>query len=66
MAKREEQQAQSGRRGFLKLGLGSVAGGAALAAGGLASTAAQAAPVRSEGGYAETEHVKTYYDTARF
>ncbi len=66
MAKRDEQQPQSDRRGFLKLGLGSVAGGAALAAGGLASGTAQAAPVKSKGGYAETEHVKSYYETARF
>ncbi len=66
MAKKDDLQPQSDRRGFLKLGLGSVAGGAALAAGGLASGSAQAAPVKSEGGYAETEHVKTYYASARF
>ncbi len=63
----EDTKLRSGRRGFLKLGVGSVAGGAALAAGGLVSgTAKAAAPAKPEGGYAETDHVKSYYDTARF
>ncbi len=66
MSKREEQPAEAGRRGFLKLGLGSVAGGAALAAGGVAAGTAQAKTSSKEGGYAETEHVRTYYKSAAF
>ncbi len=66
MSKREEQPAEAGRRGFLKLGIGSVAGGAALAAGGLAAGTAQAEAPAREGGYAESEHVRTYYKSAAF
>jgi len=63
MAKKEENV--EGRRGFLKLaGVGTVLGGAALAAGG----AAQAAETVEDAGngYRETAHVKTYYDSTRF
>ena len=52
------------RRGFLKLaGLGAVASGATLVAGSQAK-----ADVRSptSAGYRETEHVKRFYETARF
>ena len=53
------------RRDFLKLaGLGSVAGGAALVAGGREAEAADKSG--SGRGYRETAHVKTYYDLARF
>ncbi len=66
MAQHDDPQRRSDRRGFLKLGLGSVAGGAAVAASGLTAGTASAAPAKSEGGYAETEHVRSYYDSARF
>lgn len=53
------------RRSFLKLaGLGTVAGGAALVSGGKSAEAAESA--KSETGYRETDHVKAYYDLARF
>ena len=54
------------RRGFLKLaGLGTVAGGVALVAG--EGTAQAATAKTSKGsGYRETDHVKTFYETARF
>ncbi len=53
------------RRGFLKLaGLGTVAGGAALVAGDKTVEAAESA--KSLTGYRETDHVKTYYELARF
>jgi hypothetical protein len=54
----------SARRNFLKLiGLGGVAGAAAVATGGPPSPAqAEAAGA----GYRETPHVKQYYDTAKF
>lgn len=54
------------RRDFLKLmGLGSVAGAAALAAGGTApAAAAEAKP--ADAGYRETAHVRKFYETARF
>ncbi len=55
------------RRDFLKVA--GIAGGAAgVAAVALTSkTAKAAAPVTGEGsGYRETEHVKKYYELARF
>ncbi len=65
MSKRDKDGA-SNRRDFLKLaGLGTVAGGAALASGG---KPAEAAVLRADGsrGYSESEHVKTYYKLAKF
>ena len=54
------------RREFLKLmGMGSVAGAAALAAGGTGA-AAGAEPTKPETGYRETAHVRKFYETAKF
>lgn len=63
---RQRKGSVSDRRDFLKLaGLGTLTGGAAL----LVKGEAQAA-VSEEGQtndlYRETEHVKTYYELARF
>lgn len=54
------------RRDLLKLaGLGGVAGAAAIAASG--GTAEAGVPAeRKSAGYRETEHVRTYYDLAKF
>jgi len=53
------------RRDFLKLaGLGSVAGGVALVAGNDKAEAVETSGSRR--GYQETDHVKTYYNLARF
>lgn len=54
------------RRSFLKLaGLGTVAGGAALAAAGKPAEALESG--RPEGaGYRETAQVRAYYASARF
>ena len=53
------------RRDFLKLAsLGTVLGGAAIAAGGTAQAAEAVDETGS--GYRETAHVKTYYDSTRF
>ena len=62
----EPERKKAKRRDFLKLvGLGGVAGAAALAAGGTPETAT--AEVKPEGsGYHETPHVRKYYDTAKF
>ena len=63
MAKTEKEV--EGRRDFLKLaGLGTVLGGAALASGGSAHAAESVED--QGGGYHETAHVKTYYDSTRF
>ena len=54
------------RRGFLKfLGTGAVTGAAAA---GAVVTGAEAAPKEADKDtlYRETEHVKTYYDLAKF
>jgi hypothetical protein len=54
------------RRGFLRLaGFGTVAGGVALVAGKDAVKAETAATPK-KGLYAESDHVKTYYQLARF
>lgn len=59
-------KAKAGRREFLKLaGLGAVAGGVVLATG-QDRAAADEALSDTSAGYRETEHVKTYYETARF
>ena len=64
MAKNETDKGTD-RRSFLKLaGLGTVAGGAALVAGD--KTADAATETKSQSGYRETDHVKTYYELARF
>lgn len=58
-------EVKTDRRGFLKLaGVGSVASGAALIAG---KPAEAAEAVEAGGsGYRETDHVKTFYKSARF
>ena len=62
--KRQDDKAVTDRRSFLKLaGVGVAAGGAAVAAGGTAS-ATESKP--RDGLYRETDHVKRYYELARF
>ena len=65
MKARKEKQ-QVARRDLLKIaGLGGAAGAAAIATA--AGKAEAAAEVDSKGsGYRETEHVRTYYDLAKF
>jgi hypothetical protein len=65
MKARKEKQ-RVARRDLLKIaGLGSVAGAAAIAT--TAGKAKAAAETDSKGsGYRETEHVRTYYDLAKF
>ncbi len=63
MDTKKQEVEQTARRDFLKLtALGAAAG--TVVAGG----AAQASEVElvSDGDYRETEHVKTYYELARF
>lgn len=54
------------RRGFLKFaGLGTIGGAAVLVAGtGVQPAEAASAPEGS--GYQETDHVKAFYESARF
>lgn len=65
---REERREQgASRRGFLRIaGIGAVAGAAGAVAGGVTAPAKarEAGPGRV--GYRESEHVKRYYDLARF
>ena len=64
--KQSQDRAVSDRRSFLKLaGLGTVAGGAALVAGKGTAEAGSAADDKDRL-YRESDHVKTYYDLARF
>lgn len=63
---RKNDRTATDRRGFLKFaGFGSVAGAAALL---FKSDKAEAAEVGPDGrlGYRETEHVRTFYESARF
>ena len=62
--KRQDDKAVTDRRGFLKLaGVGVAASGAAAAVGSQAK-AAESKP--REGLYRETDHVKRFYELARF
>lgn len=62
----QKDRTDTDRRGFLKLaGLGTVVGGVALVAGEEAAKAATATPSKGST-YRETDHVKTFYETARF
>ncbi|MBL4758343.1 MAG: twin-arginine translocation signal domain-containing protein [Rhizobiales bacterium] len=62
---KKETDIVTDRRGFLKLaGLGTVAGGAALVVGD--KTAEAAGSTSTTAGYRETDHVKRYYELARF
>lgn len=65
MAEKHEEKIAGDRRDFLKMAsLGTVAGGAVIAAAGTAQAASLEEEERS--GYRETPHVKTYYDLAKF
>ncbi len=56
---------QPDRRLFMKLaGLG--AAGASIGLGAAEAKAGKTSPAAEQGGYRETEHVKTYYRMARF
>ena len=62
--KRKETAVEADRRSFLKLaGLGAVASSATLVAG--EASVEQALP-ETAAGYRETDHVKTFYKSARF
>ncbi len=66
MSKKKETGSDASRREFLRMaGIGTAAGGAALALG---SQPAAADEPRADGslGYRETEHVKTFYKLAKF
>jgi len=65
MSRDRDEKSAADRRDFLKLAtVGTVLGGAAVAAGGSVQAAVRA---DAEGaGYRETDHVKRYYDLSRF
>ena len=63
---RHSKGSGSDRRDFLKLaGLGTLTGGAALLAKGQAQAAVRDDDQKGDL-YRETEHVKTYYELAKF
>lgn len=65
MKTRTEKQ-RVARRDLLKIaGLGGVAGAAAIASSSGKAEAASAKDVKGSG-YRETEHVRTYYELAKF
>ena len=60
------EEVKTDRRGFLKFaGIGTVGGGVALVSSRQV-VADEATVEGTAGGYSETEHVKTFYNTARF
>ncbi len=64
--KKDKSDAQTDRRSFLKLaGTGVVGGTAAAAATVVPAVAASPEAEKSEG-YQETEHVRRYYELAKF
>ncbi len=64
METKKQDVGQTGRRDFLKLSaFGAAAAGTVIASG--SATADEVKSV-SGSGYRETEHVKTFYKTARF
>ena len=59
------EKVKTDRRGFLKFaGLGTLASGAALVTG--EKVEASEVIETAESGYRETDHVRTFYDSARF
>lgn len=63
----EENKGTGDRRGFLKLAAaGTITGGGMLAAAGRPAEAATPTDNGRDGVYRETEHIKRYYDLARF
>ncbi len=63
--KSSTKKATADRRSFLKLaGVGVIAGGAAAVGGGSAEPAQ--AETKGDSLYRETEHVKRFYELARF
>lgn len=66
MKKTDETGAGTDRRSFLKLaGAGVVGSGAAAAAAAVPAAAAPVEPDPADG-YRETEHVRRYYELAKF
>ena len=63
METKKQDVGQTGRRDFLKLSAFGAAAGTVIASG--SATADEVKSV-SGSGYRETEHVKTFYETARF
>jgi hypothetical protein len=64
---REQQAKPAGRRNFLKLAsVGAVAGTVAAAAGGARREAEAAEPEAGAKGYRETDHIRKFYELARF
>lgn len=57
---------QTNRRSFLKLAGAGVAGGGAAIVGSVAPAAAEAVSEAAEGGYRESDHIKRYYQLAKF
>jgi nitrous oxide reductase len=67
MMKEKKQPTSPTRRRFLTAGLATgAAGAAAVALGGTPAKAATEAGTGKSSGYRETEHVRKYYELARF
>ena len=65
MESKKKEVAPEDRRDFLKRSAVSVAAAGAVAVAGKAATAAEPV-VPSGAGYRETDHVKAFYNSARF
>lgn len=68
MKQSDAKEPTADRRSFLKLAGASVVGGGAAVVASVtpASAAAEGAAPSADGGYRETEHVRRYYELAKF
>lgn len=66
MKQSEKKPATADRRSFLKLAGGSVAASGAALVSTVGPAEASSAPAADTGGYRETDHVKRYYELAKF
>ncbi|HRY06174.1 MAG TPA: formate dehydrogenase [Hyphomicrobiaceae bacterium] len=66
MKQSEKKAADADRRSFLKLAGASVVGSGAALAATVTPAAAAGEPAADTGAYRESEHVKRYYELAKF
>ncbi len=64
--KKDHAHAETDRRSFLKLAGAGVVGTGAAAAAPVPAVAAEAPEPAAKDGYRETEHVRRYYELAKF
>ena len=64
--KKDTENAKTDRRSFLKLAGAGIVGSGAVAAASVAPAVAETADADTGNGYRESEHVRRYYELAKF